>query len=46
MTKIEWTQSLSVGINLIDEQHKMLFQRLNDLVNAIGLSQGYQDIQE
>ena len=44
MAKIEWTQDLSVGINLIDEQHKMLFQRLNDLAIAIDMSQGEKKI--
>ena len=44
MAKIEWTQDLSVGINLIDEQHQLLFQRLNDLANAIDMSQGEKTI--
>jgi hemerythrin len=40
MTKIEWDSSLSVGIDLIDEQHKMLIRRLNDLSSAIEMTQG------
>ena len=40
MKKIEWDDSLSVGVNLIDEQHKMLIQRLNDLARAIEMTQG------
>ncbi|MBI5664404.1 MAG: hemerythrin family protein [Nitrospirae bacterium] len=32
---MEWTQGLSVGVNTIDEQHKELFSRINDLVAAI-----------
>ena len=28
MAKIEWDNSLSVGIDLIDEQHKMLYNGL------------------
>jgi hemerythrin len=41
MNKIEWDDSLSVGVNLIDEQHKMLIQRLADLSDAFkkGLEQ-------
>ncbi|MFW9845888.1 MAG: bacteriohemerythrin [Candidatus Thorarchaeota archaeon] len=35
MAKIEWEDSLSVGIDLIDEQHKMLIQRLSDLSKAV-----------
>jgi hemerythrin len=34
MSKIEWSDSLSVGVELIDEQHKMLIQRLSDLSSA------------
>lgn len=40
MQKIEWDDKLSVGIDLIDEQHKMLIQRLQDVSEAIELNQG------
>ncbi len=40
MANIEWDDSLSVGVDLIDRQHKMLIQKLNDLSNAIEHSQG------
>ncbi len=40
MATIEWDNSLSVGVELIDEQHKMLIQKLNDLSKAIEKSQG------
>ena len=43
MVKIEWDGSLSVGIQLIDEQHKMLIQRLQALVHAI---ETYQSVNE
>jgi hemerythrin len=41
MSKIEWDDNLSVGVGLIDEQHKMLIQRLADLSDAFkrGLEQ-------
>jgi hemerythrin len=41
MNKIEWDDSLSVNVELIDEQHKMLIQRLADLSDAFrrGLEQ-------
>lgn len=41
MSKIEWDDSLSLNVNLIDEQHKMLIQRLADLSDAFrkGLEQ-------
>ncbi|UCE41366.1 MAG: hemerythrin family protein [Candidatus Aminicenantes bacterium] len=35
MAKIEWDDSLSVGVGLIDEQHKMLIQKLRDLSDAL-----------
>jgi hemerythrin len=40
MKKIEWDTNLSVGIDTIDEQHKMLIQRLNDVSEAIESNQG------
>lgn len=40
MSKIEWDDSLSIGVDLIDEQHKMLIKRLNDLSKAIEETQG------
>ena len=44
MTNIEWDDKLSVGITLIDEQHKMLMQRLNDLSKAIERNQSIGEI--
>ncbi|MHC4637049.1 MAG: bacteriohemerythrin [Planctomycetota bacterium] len=44
MVQIEWDNSLSVGIDLIDEQHKMLIQRLNDLSKAVEMMQGEAEI--
>ncbi|MGD2079894.1 MAG: bacteriohemerythrin [Nitrospirota bacterium] len=32
---MQWTQALSVGIDIIDEQHKELLEKINDLVEAI-----------
>lgn len=44
MTNIEWDDKLSVGITLIDEQHKMLIQRLNNLSKAIERNQSIGEI--
>lgn len=44
MAKIEWTPDYSVNIKLIDEQHKMLFSKLNDLAEAIDQNQGEKRI--
>lgn len=40
MKEITWAQDLYVGISLIDEQHKMLIQRLNDLSQALASGLG------
>jgi hemerythrin len=32
---MEWTKDLSVGVEEIDDQHKELFLRINDLVAAV-----------
>lgn len=32
---MEWNESLSTGIEIIDNQHKELFNRINELVAAI-----------
>ena len=40
MAKYVWTEDLSVGIELIDEQHKLLIQRLDDVANAIDEGKG------
>jgi hemerythrin len=40
MKEITWTKDLAVGIELIDEQHKMLIKHLNDLSQALQSQQG------
>jgi len=35
MVKIEWTEGLATGIKPVDEQHKMLLEKLNDISEAI-----------
>lgn len=40
MEEITWTDDLSVGIELIDAQHKMLIERLNNLKKALASQQG------
>ena len=32
---MKWTQDMAVGIETIDEQHKELFKRISDLLQAI-----------
>ena len=40
MVKIEWTPGLATGIELVDTQHKMLLEKLNDISEAIEKHQG------
>jgi hemerythrin len=37
---MQWDDSLAVGVGLIDEQHKQLIKRLDDLAKAVGENQG------
>ncbi len=40
MAKDLWEDGLSVGVRLIDEQHKMLLSRLSELSEAVSSRQG------
>lgn len=44
MGNVTWDDSLSIGVPLIDEQHKALIQRLNDVSAAVEASQGEREI--
>jgi hemerythrin-like metal-binding protein len=44
MPGIEWDESLSVGIELIDEQHKMLIERTNAIAEAVDMKRGLEKI--
>lgn len=35
MVKIEWSDGLSVGVELVDEQHKELLGKMNNISHAI-----------
>ena len=43
---IEWAESLSVGVNAIDEQHKTLFDKANKLFEAGKNNQAKEFISE
>jgi hemerythrin len=43
---LEWTESLSVGVVIIDEQHKELFRRFGDLIDACHEGHGKEKITE
>ena len=44
MRKLEWTPELSVGVNFIDQQHQELFNRYNQLVDAINRGEGQTEV--
>jgi hemerythrin len=46
MKEMQWTDDLSVGVGLVDEQHKMLIQHLNELTRSIESRQGPAKIVE
>ena len=46
MAKIEWDDSLSIGVDLIDEQHKMLIQKLRDLSDAFEMGREMNKIMQ
>ena len=44
MIKIEWNDSLVIGVEEIDEQHKMLIERLKNLADAFEHQQGETEV--
>ena len=46
MKEVKWTEDLSVGNKVIDEQHKMLIVHLNNLTKAIEHQLGPEKIGE
>lgn len=41
---IEWRKSYEVGIEKIDSQHKELFQKINDLLEACSMQKGKEEV--
>lgn len=46
MATLRWDESLSVGVELIDDQHKTWIKHFNDLSTAVGAVQGPQRVAE
>lgn len=44
MKKVQWTDNMSVGIELIDKQHQMLIQHLNNLIKSLEPNQGLTEV--
>ncbi|HHW56829.1 MAG TPA: hemerythrin family protein [Clostridia bacterium] len=43
---MKWTKALSVGNEIIDNQHKELIQRVNDVLEACNKQKGKEKIEE
>ena len=41
---MEWSDKLSIGVEVLDEQHKTLIQRLNHVSAALGSNQGEKEV--
>ena len=44
MKEVQWTDNMSVGIELIDKQHQMLIQHLNNLIKSLEPNQGLTEV--
>ena len=44
MTEMAWTPDLAVGVELIDEQHKQLIDKMNELDRAVRQTRGVPKI--
>jgi len=44
MSRIQWDESLSVGVGLIDEQHRKWFERLQGVQAALEARRGMQQV--
>ena len=42
--KLQWTQGLSVGVEEIDNQHKELFERINNLDSAMKQGSAQEEV--
>ena len=43
---LNWTEDIAVGVELIDEQHRNLFEHLNNFVDAIDNGAGTDEIEK
>jgi len=46
MAKLQWSDDLSIGVELIDQQHKTWIEHYNKLVSAVEAQQGPREIAE
>ena len=43
---LKWTEDLSTGVGVIDDQHKELFKRVNSLLSSMSQGKGKEQIGE
>ncbi len=41
---IQWTENLAVGVDMIDNQHKGIFSRVNNLMSAMAQGKGKDEV--
>ncbi|MCF6155622.1 MAG: bacteriohemerythrin [Candidatus Brocadia sp.] len=41
---IQWTENLAVGVDMIDNQHKGIFSRVNNLLSAMAQGKGRDEV--
>lgn len=46
MNEVKWTDDLSVSVELIDDQHKMLIKHINNFASAVKQQQGPTEVGE
>jgi len=46
MAKLEWNDELSIGVELIDSQHKELIRIANELINAVTLGHRGKELEK
>jgi hemerythrin len=42
---LEWTEDIAIGVEVVDVQHKALFETLNSLVEAIDNNSGDKEVE-
>jgi len=42
--QMQWSEKLAVGVDVIDNQHKGIISRINNLLNAMSLGKGRDEV--
>ena len=46
MAGVQWTQNMETGIGIVDEQHRELFRRIDQLLDAMRAGKGREHVGE